>query len=398
MFETIHPAPPDAILGLTEAFKNDENSDKINLGVGVFKDDTGITPVLNTVKAAEEKILASENTKSYLPMPGEPVFGTRVQELLFGEGHGAIGARRAKTAHTPGGTGALRVGADFLKKFRPEARIWVSTPTWANHKGIFGAAGMATEDYPYYNPETMGLDFEGMIAALAEIPAEDIVLLHACCHNPTGVDLSPDQWKEVARVAGEKGWLPFVDFAYQGFGTSLEADREGIVELIDAVPELLVASSFSKNIGLYRERTGAFTLLAENGDAANAAFSHVKLAIRTNYSNPPAHGGLIARTILEDAGLREQWVKELDGMRDHIAGVRASLVDGLKTAGVDRDFSFIAQQRGMFSFSGLSDVQVDFLREKKSIYIVKGGRINVAGVTSRNIEYLCASIKESLSL
>ncbi len=398
MFSDRTPAPPDAILGLTEAWKNDPNPSKVNLGGGVFKDEKGRTPILQSVKDAEAHILSTATTKSYMPIAGAPEYAQHVQEMILGAGHPALVAKRARTAHTPGGTAALRVGADFLKKFAPNASVWVSSPTWANHKGVFQSAGFAVKEYPYYDPATKGLDFARMVESLANVPAGDIVLLHACCHNPTGVDLSAQQWQEVAAVASQRGWLPFLDFAYQGYGDGLAEDRTGLLALVDACPELLVASSFSKNFGLYQDRTGALTLIAADAASAAASFSHVEIAIRVNYSNPPAHGGLIVSAILGDPARRAKWEGELTAMREHIARTRTTFVQALAAHGVPGDFSFIARQKGMFSFSGLSDAQVKFLRDTKSIYIVGGGRINVAGITPSNLEYLCASIREALAI
>ncbi len=398
MFSDRIPAPPDAILGLTEAWKNDPNPAKVNLGVGVFKDEKGRTPILQAVKDAEAHILSSAVTKSYMPIAGAPEYRQHVQEMILGAGHPVLVEKRARTAHTPGGTAALRVGADFLKKFAPDATVWVSSPTWANHKGAFQSAGFPVKEYAYYNPATKGLDFGRMIESLANVPPGDIVLLHACCHNPTGVDLTPAQWYEVATVAAHRGWLPFLDFAYQGYGDGLAEDRAGLLALADACPELLVASSFSKNFGLYQDRTGALTLIAADSESAAASFSHVEIAIRVNYSNPPAHGGLIVSTILGDAARRAKWESELTAMREHIARTRTTFVQALAAHGVPGDFNFIARQKGMFSFSGLSDAQVKFLRETKSIYIVGGGRINVAGITPGNLEYLCTSIREALAI
>lgn len=398
MFDNRTPAPPDAILGLTEAWKNDPNPAKVNLGVGVFKDEQGRTPILASVKEAEAHLLAAATTKSYMPIAGSPDYREHVQQMILGADHPVLAAKRAQTAHTPGGTAALRVGADSLKKFAPNATVWVSSPTWANHKGVFQSAGFATKDYPYYDPASKGLDVARMLEALSAIPAGDIVLLHACCHNPTGVDLTASQWKEVAAVAKKQGWLPFLDFAYQGYGDGLVEDRAGLLALVEVCPELLVASSFSKNFGLYQDRTGALTLIAENAAAAAASFSHVEIAVRVNYSNPPAHGGLIVSAILGDPARRAKWEGELTAMREHIARTRRTFVDALAAHGVSGDFSFITRQKGMFSFSGLSDPQVKFLREQKSIYIVGGGRINVAGITPRNVDYLCASIREALDI
>ena len=396
MFEDVKAAPPDAILGLTEAFKADTNPEKVNLGVGVYKDDSGQTPILDSVKAAEASLVESQASKSYMPIPGAPEYAKAVQTLLFSGDHAVIDAARACTAHTPGGTGALRVGAEFLKKMNPDASVWVSTPTWANHKGVFGAAGFGIHDYAYYDAATKGLDFDAMLADLKKVPAGDVVLLHVCCHNPTGVDPTLEQWTAIAETAAAQGWIPFLDFAYQGFGVSVEEDRKPIAIMLEHVRELVIASSFSKNVGLYQDRTGALTIVAADSGQASAAFSHVKTTIRVNYSNPPAHGGLVVATIMGDEGLRTQWDGELAAMRERIHSVRQQLVDGLSARGIEMDFSFITAQKGMFSFSGLSDEQVAFLRDSKGIYIVKGGRINVAGITSSNIDYLCDSLAEAL--
>ncbi len=389
MWKSVEAAPPDAILGLTEAFKNDSRPEKVNLGVGVYKDEAGSTPVLKAVKKAEKLLLAAEKTKSYMPIAGEAAYGDEVQKMIFGSV-----CDRAGTAHTPGGTGALRLAGELLKAFSSKT-IWMSNPTWANHNNIFAAAGLTVKEYPYYNPATKSLDSEGFFAALEKIPEGDAVLLHACCHNPTGVDLTADQWTEVAKLASEKGWVPFVDFAYQGFGESLEADRAGVEAMLNTGIEFLVASSFSKNFGLYRERTGALTVVAGSADEAAVAMSYVKKTARVIYSNPPAHGGLIVTAILQDSGLSKLWQKELDVMRDRIAGMRIALADGLKQRGVPMDCSFITQQKGMFSFSGLNKEQVDFLREEKAIYIVGSGRINVAGLTPGNMNTVCDAIAES---
>ena len=392
MLEHITAAPPDAILGLSEAFKQDPNPRKINLGVGVFVDATGRTPILASVKAAEAALLASTKSKSYMPIAGDPTYRKLVQEMVLGADHPVLAAGRARTAHTPGGTAALRVGADFLRKFLPKATLWLSKPTWANHRGVFAAAGFPVKEYAYYDPATKGLDHASLLAALRQIPAGDVVLLHACCHNPTGVDLTAAQWQEVAALAAERGWLPFVDFAYQGYGDGLAEDRTGVLALAARCPEMLIASSFSKNFGLYQERTGALTLIAADAAAVANGFSNIEIAVRVNYSNPPAHGGLIVSHILTTPELKQQWLGELDAMRHHITGVRHQFVDALKQHGVPGDFSFIARQKGMFSFSGLSDSQVAWLRVERSIYIVGGGRINVAGITPQNIEYLCTAL------
>ena len=397
MWKDIEAAPADAILGLTEAFKKDTNSKKVNLGVGVYKDDDGATPILNCIKKAERLLVDQQSTKGYLPIPGDAEYGLGVQKLLFGEDNNVIQSKRASTIHSPGGTGGLRVGADLIKKFKSEAKIWVSTPTWANHKGIFTAAGFPIEDYPYYDQDTKNVDFEAMYEALKNVPSGDVVLLHVCCHNPTGVDLSSEQWDAVVDLASSCGWLPFLDFAYQGFGDSMESDRLPVEKFAKAGIDFLVASSFSKNFALYNERTGALTIISPNAEESSIAMSHVKKIIRVNYSNPPAHGGLAARTVLTDNDLYKEWINEVAVMRNRIKDMRVAFVEGLKKRGVTQDFSYIVDQRGMFSFSGLNDNIVNWLQKDKSIYIVKGGRINVAGLTTNNIDYVCDAIAEALN-
>jgi aspartate/tyrosine/aromatic aminotransferase len=390
MWKNVTPAPEDAILGLTEAFKKDQRFGKINLGVGVYKDEEGHTPILDSVKAAEKRIFEKENTKNYMPIAGEAAYGDEVQKMIFGSL-----CDRSATIHTPGGTGALRVAADLLAKFSSKT-IWVSNPTWANHNNIFAAAGLTVKEYPYYNAATKDLDGSGFFTALEKIPAGDCVLLHACCHNPSGVDISAAQWKQVAAIAQKNGWSALVDFAYQGFGDSLEADRVGVEALLSAGVEMLIASSFSKNFGLYRDRTGALSAVAATPVEAETAMSHMKAMARVLYSNPPAHGGMIVTTILKDKELCKLWRSELDGMRDRIAQARAALAAGLTKRGVPMDCSFMTRQKGMFSFSGLNKNQVGFLKEEKAIYIVGSGRINVAGLTPDNMDFVCDAVAEAM--
>jgi len=392
MFDALEMAPPDAILGLTEAFKKDPRPEKINLGVGVYKDEHNETPVLASVKEAERRLLESEDTKSYLAIPGSADYGARVRELLFAPGSPQRDGGLAATAHTPGGTGGLRVAGEFVVKCRPGAVIHMSDPTWANHKPVFTAAGLETASYPYYNYETKSLDFGLMKDALSKLGPDDVVLLHGCCHNPSGMDPDAQQWRELAGIAAERGFLPLFDFAYQGFGDGLEEDALGLRAFVEACPELIVVSSFSKNFGLYNERVGAVTVCTAAPETTEIAFSHVKTTIRANYSNPPAHGGAVAATILGDAGLRAQWEQELAAMRNRINAMRSAFVERLKARGVTRDFSFIATQKGMFSFSGLNKEQVARLREDHAIYIVGSGRINVAGMTGDNLDRLCDAI------
>ncbi len=390
MFERLEMAPPDAILGLTEAFRKDPRPEKINLGVGVYKDENNQTPVLQCVKEAERILLEKEDTKNYMSIGGDPAFGKAVETIVFGADLAASG--RIRSVHTPGGTGALRVAADFLRRCFGAKTIWMSDPTWANHPAVFEAAGHTTREYPYYDPDTCDIRWNSFLDALKNIPAEDIVLLHGCCHNPSGMDLSENQWREVAQVARDRGWLPLIDFAYQGLADGLEEDAVGVRIMAEAVPEALVCSSFSKNFGLYRERCGALSMIAADADAAARTFSQVEKAIRANYSNPPAHGGLIVTTVLNTPELRALWEQEVKAMRDRINSMRRLFVQTLAAKGVDRDFSFITRQKGMFSFSGLNKQHVQRLREEYAIYIVGSGRINVAGMTPDNMDRLCEAI------
>lgn len=392
MFEKLDMAPADPILGLSAAFKSDSRPQKINLGVGVYQDEDGKTPILPSVAEAEKRVVTSSTSKSYLAIDGTPEYNRAVQALLLGQDHEIIRSERAVTVQSPGGTGALRIAGDFLSRHFPSARLWLSKPTWANHPKIFQSAGIEVQTYPYFDSSDNGLDFSSMIEALANVPAGDVVLLHGCCHNPTGVDPTANQWEEIADIAQKAGWLPLVDFAYQGFGDGLEEDAAGLQALCRPGQELLVASSFSKNFGLYQERIGALTLVAQNSEAAARGLSHLKIAVRTSYSNPPAHGSAIVAEILADASLSAQWEDEVAQMRARINGMRQLFVDTLAAKGAQRDFSFIARQRGMFSYSGLSDEQVERLREEYAVYIVGGGRINVAGVTDANMDVLCTAI------
>lgn len=397
MFEHFDVAPPDAILGLSDAFRQDPSPHKINLSVGVYKDAQGNTPILASVKEAERRMLARESHKSYLAIEGLAEYGRFVNELLFGLDHDILQSKRSATLQTPGGTGALRVAADFLKRKLPHARVWYSRPTWANHPSVFQAADRLVEMYPYIDSAQTGLDFSAMLDGLRKIPAGDVVLLHACCHNPTGIDPTRDQWRQIAEVIVERDLLPLVDFAYQGFGDGLDADAAGLRELCRPGRELLVCSSFSKNFGLYSERVGALTIVAGSQSAAEAALSHARVCVRVNYSNPPQHGAGIVATVLSDPELRTQWVRELDEMRGRIHAMRTRFVDAMKAKTSKRDFSFIARQRGMFSYSGLTPVQVDELRTQHAIYIVtQGGRINVAGMTEANLPRLCDAVASVL--
>jgi aspartate/tyrosine/aromatic aminotransferase len=401
MLDAVPAAPPDPILGLSAAFADDPNPDKINLGVGEYRDADGSTPVLASVRAAEARIVASSTTKRYLPIDGTPEYGRAVRSLLFGADETAL-RERCTVVQAPGGTGALRVAGDLIHTQFPGARLWLSDPTWANHPKIFAAAGLSTSSYPYYDGSAHAVDFDAMILSLEAASAGDVVLLHGCCHNPTGADLSLEQWQRLGDTLTAKRLLPLVDFAYQGFGEGLEEDAAGLRALLGRVPEMLVASSYSKNFGLYRERVGALTAVTTSANAAANVLSQLKVCVRTNFSNPPAHGSAIVTEILQDPALRAQWEEEVALMRDRINSMRTLLVDRLKeyttgAASGSGDFSFIARQRGMFSFSGLTPQQVERLRSEHAVYIVGSGRINVAGVTPDNVDGLCRAVAAVLS-
>lgn len=396
IFSQVTLAPADPILGLTDAFKADTRAHKVNLGVGIYKDEAGQTPVLSSVKKAEAILLETEKSKNYLGIEGVQAYNQVVQGLLFGENSKIITDKRAATAQAPGGTGALRVASEFLVRNTQSTTIWVSNPTWANHKNIFETAGLTVKEYRYYKAETHDMDFEAMLTDLEQAQAGDVVLLHGCCHNPTGIDLSLAQWQQVAQVCLAKELLPLFDFAYQGFGAGIDEDAQGLRAVAAVVPELLIANSFSKNFGLYNERIGAVTVVAEDEQAATNSFSQIKKNIRANYSNPPAHGGLIVSTILSDATLRQEWEAELTEMRQRIAEMRTLFVDSLKAEGVEQDFSFISRQNGMFSFSGLNKQQVARLKDEFAIYIVGSGRISVAGLTKNNMPAVCKAIAQVL--
>lgn len=395
-FAHIEQAPPDPIIGLTEAFSQDTNPAKVNLGVGVYQDAHGKIPVLRVVRTAEARYYEQEATKSYLPIEGLAACNNAVQELLFGADSQVIAEGRAVTVQGLGGTGSLKIGADFLRRFLPDAQIWISNPSWENHQMLFETAGFKVNSYPYYDPETHGLNFNGMLETLKTLPAQSIVVLHACCHNPTGVDLSNEQWALVIDVIKQRGLVPFLDFAYQGFGESLAADAFAVRAVAEAGIPCLIASSFSKSFGLYRERVGALTILTESGPEAKRVLSQVKRVIRTNYSSPPSHGAQIVALILSDPELRGQWEAELTEMRERIQQMRDKFVAMLREKGIEQDFSFIQQQRGMFSYSGLNPEQVKTLREKNSLYIVGSGRICVAAMNDNNIGGICEAIAEVL--
>lgn len=395
-FVHLEQAPPDPIIGLTEAFNNDSSPAKVNLGVGVYQDANGKVPVLRVVREAEKRWYEQEATKSYLGIDGLPAYNKEVQKLLFGADSQVIADGRAVTFQGLGGTGSLKIGADFLKRFFPESQIWISSPSWENHQMLFEAAGFKVNSYPYYDAETHGLNFNGMLEGLKRLPANTIVVLHACCHNPTGVDLNRDQWRLVVDVVKQSNLIPFLDFAYQGFGESLEADAFAVRLFAESGLSCLIASSFSKSFGLYRERVGALTILTANAEESKRVLSQVKRVIRTNYSNPPSHGAQLVAMVLADTELRQQWEAELAEMRERIWQMRGKFVEMLREKGVEMDFSFIKNQRGMFSYSGLSPEAVKTLREKYSLYIVGSGRVCLAAMNEKNIGYICEAIADVL--
>ncbi len=397
MFSSLNALAPDPILGLIALANNDHNPHKIDLGVGVYKDESGVTPIMAAVKIAEKNCAEKELTKAYIGPAGPVDFNTGIRDLIFGAEHSALQAERVRTVLTPGGCGALRVGAEFLKRCSENATIWVSDPTWANHLPLLGNAGLKLAEYPYYTAGSEGIKFDEMMSALANVGRGDIVLLHGCCHNPCGADLSEAQWRELTALAEKNGFLPFIDLAYQGFGRGLEEDAYGVRYMAEHLPELLVASSCSKNFGLYRERVGSLSVLGDNAIQADASLTHINNVVRGNYSMPPSHGGAIVGDILGDAALRQNWQLELSAMRDRINQLRVLLVEKLSAEGVDRDFSFIAKQHGMFSFLGLSVAQVDQLREQFSIYMVGSSRVNIAGISQANIDYLAQSVAAVLT-
>ena len=394
MFEFLPTAPPDSILGLSDAFAKDSRANKINLTVGVYKDEQGRTPISATVKKAEEILLRTETSKGYMPIEGHPGYLKAVVDLVFGK---SIDTERVAAAQTPGGTGALRVGADTVAKHFPGTRIWLSNPTWANHGSIFQAAGLETPVYPYLTADKTALDFSAMLGELkAQGRRGDLVCLHACCHNPTGIDPTSDQWQEISDLLSEKQMIPFVDFAYQGFGDGLEADSIPLHTLLKKNVEAIVCNSFSKNFGLYSERVGTVMLVGKESKSTEAALSQIRQAIRCNYSNPPRHGAATVATILTDPTLRAEWVTEVDGMRNRISQMRAMFIDGMKASKASRDFSFLNRQKGMFSYSGLNSMQADWLKKERGIYIVGTGRINVAGMATSTMPTLCAAIAECI--
>jgi aromatic-amino-acid transaminase len=392
LLAAIEMAPRDPILGVTEAFNADPNPRKVNLGVGVYCDDNGKVPLLECVRRAERLLTDKGGPHVYLPIDGIAAYDRAVRGLVFGAESELVQAGRVVTVQALGGTGSLKIGADFLRRFAPGAQVWISDPSWENHRALFEGAGFVVNAYPYYQPSTHGLDIDGMIAALQKLPAGAIVVLHACCHNPTGVDLSAQQWAQVIATIKDHGLVPFVDMAYQGFGFGIAEDGAAVRQFLAAGLDFFVSTSFSKSFSLYGERVGALSVVCSSKDDATRVLSQLKIVIRTNYSNPPTHGAQIVATVLTTPALRAQWEGELAGMRERIKRMRGALVDHLTTAGVKGDLSYIVKQNGMFSYSGLSAAQMQRLRSEFGVYGVDSGRICVAALNDHNLAYVAKAI------
>ena len=396
MFETLKPIGMDPILGLMAAFRADTRETKIDLGVGVYQDDRGRTPVMTSVKDAEAKLMELELTKSYQGIAGDPDYNQRMMSLIFGADHSILSSGRVKSIQAPGGSGALRVGAEVIQRATPSAKLWVGVPTWPNHIPLLGSAGFEIKEYPYYDMATHKINGDAMMETLRQVPAGDMVLLHGCCHNPTGADLTHEQWDQIADLALERGFIPFIDTAYQGLGDGLDEDAYGMRMMADRLPELVIASSCSKNFGLYRERTGSITFIAKNSQQAEIVASQAMSIARQIYSMPPAHGALLVSLILGDQQLRANWQAELEEVRLRIKSMRTLLTNGIQGNSAGVDFSHIEQQKGMFSFLGITTPQIDRLRDEFGIYIVSSTRVNLAGINSSNIDYISESMNTVL--
>ena len=397
MFQSLQALPPDPILGLTAAFKADANPNKIDLGMGVYKDGVGNTPIMKAVKQAEKIILQSQDSKTYVGPNGAADYNETIAKLILGQDLLRNLSKRRVTVQTPGGCGGLRLAAEFISKANAEATVWVSDPTWANHKPLIGSAGLKFKSYPYYDQESHSVKFVDMLKILQQVPQGDLVLLHGCCHNPSGADLSPEQWEAVRDVALQQGFNVFIDLAYQGMGTGLEEDVHGVRLLAESLPELIIVSSCSKNFGLYRERTGAVTLVCDSDESCATASTVLTAAARANYSMPPDHGAAIVQLIMNTPELRSSWEEELKEIRDRINRLRSQFVQKLKDAEIARDFGFIENEKGMFSFLGVNAGQIKTLIENYSIYLVNSSRINVASINDNNIDYLVNSLAEVLA-
>ncbi len=392
IFDAVTLAPRDPILGLTEAYVADSRAHKVNLGVGVYYDDNGKLPLLKCIKKAEEIRIANAPARGYQPIEGAAAYNQAVAGLLFGSSSPLLADKRVITIETLGGTGALKVGADYLHRLLPSAKVAISDPSWENHRALFEMAGFDVLQYRYYDPSTRGVDFQGLLADLSAMAPGTVVVLHACCHNPTGADLSPAQWDQIIALTAQKGLIPFLDMAYQGFGDGIDADAFALRQYVASGQSLFVSSSFSKSFSLYGERVGALSIVTQNADETTRVLSQVKRTIRTNYSNPPTHGGAVVAMVLSTPDLRQVWEAELAEMRERIKAMRQGLASGLKAQGVAQDFGFVTSQRGMFSYTGLSTAQVDRLREEFAVYAIGTGRVCIAALNSHNLPYVCESI------
>jgi aromatic-amino-acid transaminase len=388
----VQMAPKDPILGVTETFNADKNPNKVNLGVGVYYDDNGKVPLLECVRRAETQLAEKSAPRSYLPIDGLPAYDRAVQALVFGADSAAARENRVVTVQALGGTGGLKIGADFLRRIAPDSQVWISEPSWENHRALFESAGFTVNTYPYYDPSSRGVDFAGMVATLRALPPASMVVLHACCHNPTGVDLTAEQWTAVIETVVSRGLIPFVDIAYQGFGEGIDADGEVVRRFAQAGGPVFVSNSFSKSFSLYGERVGALSVVAGSSEEAARVLSQLKRTVRTNYSNPPTHGGQIVAAVLTTAELRALWERELGQMRERVRDMRRQLVEKLRARAPRADFGFVMRQRGMFSYSDLSKSQVARLREEFSVYAIDSGRICVAALNSRNVDYVADAI------
>lgn len=396
LLANVEMAPKDPILGVTETFNADPNPNKVNLGVGVYLDDSGKVPVLQAVRTAEQKLAETAMPRNYLPIDGLATYNKAVQQVVFGAASEAVTSGRVVTVQTLGGTGGLKVGADYWRRLNPKAEAWISDPSWENHRALLEFAGFKVNTYAYYDAATHGLRFDALLASLNQIPEGDLVVLHACCHNPTGVDLTAAQWEKVIEVVKARNLLPFLDLAYQGFADGLDADAAAVRAFAKACPAMFVASSFSKSLSLYGERVGAFSVVTDSAEQAAKVLSQVKRVIRTNYSNPSTHGGQAVAAVLTTPDLRQQWEQELGQMRDRIKAMRRALVDKIRAQRADFDFSYVVDQRGMFSYSGLTKEHVRRLREEYSIYALDSGRICVAALNSQNVDYVANAIAKVL--
>jgi aromatic-amino-acid transaminase len=392
LFTAVEMAPRDPILGINEAFAADTNPHKVNLGVGVYYDDSGKLPLLACVQAAEKLMMASPQPRGYLPIDGIAAYDAAVKALVFGADSEPVKSGRVAAAQGIGGTGGLKIGADFLKKISPNAKVMISDPSWENHRALFAQAGFEVVSHPYYDAAKRGVDFEGMLAALNSAEAGTIAVLHACCHNPTGYDITPAQWDQVIAVVKARNITPFLDMAYQGFGYGIAEDGAAVAKFVAAGLNFFVSTSFSKSFSLYGERVGALSVVCSSKEEADRVLSQLKLVIRTNYSNPQIHGATVVATVLNTPELRAQWEAELTEMRVRIKAMRQKLVDGLKAAGVKQDMTFITDQIGMFSYSGLTTAQMQRLRSEFGVYGTDAGRMCVAALNSKNIDHVCASI------